>query len=297
MKPAAPIPLFVLLSACAPYQDQSVPAPLPGVVDAPYRSRPPRAPRPQSPNPALPGRPQASTWQPSEAIKSQSLGRGATHHQFTASREGERVEVQLVVFDSRYSALRVIDQPSPRAGGWVISQLMSSHRALAGVNGGFFHPNFEPLGELVANGRKLGKFTDNRLISGSVLVVNREPYLVWNAEFLGESGVSELIQGGPRLIDAGQPIPRLNASKSAPRTFVATDGKRMWAIGVVRATTLAGLADLLATPGLLPDIRIRRALNLDGGQSTAFWARTAAGHEISQPGWSTVRSYLAVVPK
>jgi hypothetical protein len=38
-------------------------------------------------------------------------------------------------------------------------------------------------------------------------------------------------------------------------------------------------------------------LNLDGGRSTAFYARTNDGREISQPGWSTVRNYVAVVPR
>jgi hypothetical protein len=78
---------------------------------------------------------------------------------------------------------------------------------------------------------------------------------------------------------------------------VATDGNGGWLIGVAEYTTLRGLSDLLATPGLIAGMRVERALNLDGGRSTAFYARTSDGAEINDPGWSTVRNYLAVLPR
>ena len=35
--------------------------------------------------------------------------------------------------------------------------------------------------------------------------------------------------------------------------------------------TLAQLGKILATPGIVPDLKVQRALNLDGGSSSAFW--------------------------
>ena len=88
----------------------------------------------------------------------------------------------------------------------------------------------------------------------------------------------------------------LDRVKTAARTFIATDGGHWWAIGVVRSTSLFELGRLLAAPELIPGLRIRRALNLDGGRSSALYARLSDGTEITEPGWSTVRNYVAIVP-
>lgn len=178
-----------------------------------------------------------------------------------------------------------------------MADVMRRAGAVAGVNGGFFHPDFSTLGLMIADGRKVGHFTQTSLIAGSVLVVASEPYLVWNQEFLGDSGVSQLLQGGPRLVDHGHVVGSLNATRRAARTFVATDGKRTWAVGVTSSITLAELGSLLSSPGILGQFQVQRALNLDGGHSSAIYTRQPGGREFHQPGWSTVRNYLAVIPR
>lgn len=309
--------LLFLLSQCAyqepgtsapPYSQQQAPAypqsssyvppyPQPGTSDPQGQAswgQP--APSPEYQAPAA-GYSQNGAWQLTSSVRRQALPGGAELHEFTARSAAESAEVCVVVFDSRSYALRVLDQPMPNAGSQVLTPLMRGAGAIAGVNGGFFHPDFSPLGLMIADGRKAGQFTQTSLISGSMVLISQEPYLVWNPEFLGDNGVAQMLQAGPRLVDAGQPLASLNRTKNANRSFIATDGQRMWAIGTVRSTTLAGLGDLLASPGILPNIRVQRALNLDGGRSTAFYARKNDGQEISRPGWSTVRNYLAVVPR
>jgi hypothetical protein len=98
------------------------------------------------------------------------------------------------------------------------------------------------------------------------------------------------------LVADQRPVSGLEISKKRPRSFIATDGGKTWAIGTSDSCSLATLAALLATPGSLPGLTVQRALNLDGGRSTAFWFRTADGQETSAPSWSTVRNYLAIVP-
>ncbi|MES2598976.1 MAG: phosphodiester glycosidase family protein [Verrucomicrobiota bacterium] len=211
--------------------------------------------------------------------------------------EGGTAEMSAVRFDSRHFTLRVVDQPESWSFGDTLGSSMRSAGAIAGVNGGYFHPDFTPLGLMIANGRTLGQFTRSSLVSGMLRVLQGEPALIWNSESSSTAGASDLLQAGPRLVDRGQPVSGLNASKVAARTFLATDGKHHWLVGVVRSTTLKGLAKLLAMPNLVAGMRVDRALNLDGGRSTAFYVRTSDGREISQPGWSTVRSYVAVVPR
>ncbi|TDU68018.1 uncharacterized protein YigE (DUF2233 family) [Prosthecobacter fusiformis] len=285
--------LLLLLSQCVQQSTPNAAGPHPGYAQP--------APAPQAaplyPPQASPPQPIHSSWQRSTQVRTQSLPNGAELHEFSARSTTESASISVVTFDSQRCSIRIVDQPAPHAGGGVLTPLMRGMGAIAGVNGGFFHPDFSTLGLMISDGRKIGQFTTSSLVSGSIVLINQEPYLVWNQEFLGESGVTQMLQAGPRLVDTGHPLPTLNRTKNATRTFIATDGNRLWAIGTVRSTTLAGLGELLATPDLLPGLRVVRALNLDGGRSTAFYARKTDWQEISQPGWSTVRNYLAIVPR
>ena len=101
------------------------------------------------------------------------------------------------------------------------------------------------------------------------------------------------IQGGPFLVENGTAVKGLNARKSTYRTFIATDGGKRWCIGVSSSVTLRELAEWLATPGALGNFRVKTALNLDGGSSSAFWCHESG---ISYPAFKQVRNYLGVAP-
>lgn len=208
-----------------------------------------------------------------------------------------KVTVSLVRFDDCHATLRVVDQPQSWTLGDTLGDSMRQAGAIAGVNGGYFQPDFTPVGLVIADGRCVGQFTRSSLVSGMVRVIQGRPALVWTSESSFAEAASDLLQAGPRLLSGGQPISGLNASKTAARSFVATDGENGWLIGVTSSVSLHGLAELLATPGLVSGLRLDRALNLDGGRSTAFFARLNDGREINEPGWSTVRNYLALVPR
>jgi exopolysaccharide biosynthesis protein len=190
--------------------------------------------------------------------------------------------------------LRVIDQPDAHAGGGVISALMQKHNAIAGVNGGYFTPEFTPLGLMIASGEKTGALQTSKLLGGIILGT---PRLLWRDEFHSAEGATDLIQCGPRLVDSARAITGLDTTKNRARTFIATNENDAWLIGTAGSISLGDLADILASPGIIPNIRIHRALNLDGGNSTAIWSRNAEGAIVSDPGWSTVRNYLALVPR
>ncbi len=239
---------------------------------------------------------QNSAALPSPPVASASAGQpligGASLHHLTAANN---VELQFVLFDSRSYALQVIDQPEDWSGGGKITECLRKAGAIAGVNGGFFTPEFTPMGLMIANGRKTGAWQQNKLLTGAV-VVDAQPRLLWNTE-VNRNSAHELVQAGPRLVDAGRPVPNLERSKHTTRTFIATDGDHRWLFGIARSTSLGELATILATPQLIPGFHVHRALNLDGGHSSALYYRTADGHEHSAPGWSTVRNYLGIIPR
>lgn len=235
-------------------------------------------------------------WQLDAPVESQPLRGDATLQTLSVSKNGGSVDLQLVYFDSRSHELKIIDQPEDGAGGGQITASMRQAGAIAGVNGGFFMPQFMPMGLMIADGSATGTWQSNKLLTGAI-VVRHSPQLLWNSEVRQSRSARHLIQAGPRLVDSGKPVASLERSKHVPRTFIATDGSHRWIFGLARYTSLGELAEILATPELLPGFQIHRALNLDGGRSSAIYYRTADGREQSAPGWSTVRNYLGIVPR
>lgn len=242
--------------------------------------------------PALP-----QTGSVSASADGQPLSGGASLHETTVSQGGRAIDFQVVLFDDRHFTLKVIDQPEDFAGGGRITHCMRQAGAVAGVNGGFFTPEFTPMGLMIADGRSTGTWQVNKLLTGAVMGGGKGPRLLWNAEARGRLGADQFLQAGPRLVDAGQAVGGLERARHTTRTFIATDGGHRWIFGLARGTSLGELADTLASAEVVPGFRIERALNLDGGRSSALYYRAADGREHSDPGWSTVRNYLGIVPR
>ncbi|OYW72675.1 MAG: hypothetical protein B7Z37_24160 [Verrucomicrobia bacterium 12-59-8] len=245
----------------------------------------------QAPAPPPPSR----NWTAISDFNGQPLVGNASVIQYKIGREHHSFALQIVIFDSRQFDLKVIDQPEDWAGGSRITECMRGAAAVAGVNGGFFTPEFKPMGLMIAQGQHTGTWQTGPLLTGAV-VVTSQPQLLWNAE-VDPEGASEFVQAGPRLVDGGQPVPGLDHRKSSTRTFIANDGGHQWLLGIAHDISLAELAELLTTPGLMPAFSVNRALNLDGGRSSSIYYRTNDGREHTHPGWSTVRNYLGIIPR
>ena len=113
------------------------------------------------------------------------------------------------------------------------------------------------------------------------------------SEFPAKGAWREAVQCGPFLIERGKPVAGLDDTRSARRTFVLTTTDRRAAIGYCEPVTLARLAEVLAA---LSQLKVARALNLDGGSSSAFWCRTTE-KTVSVSEGKTVRDFVAVVPR
>jgi hypothetical protein len=96
------------------------------------------------------------------------------------------------------------------------------------------------------------------------------------------------------LVDLARPVRGLEATRAARRTFAAIDGDRA-AIGVCSDVTLAEAAKILSTT--FGNFKIQRALNLDGGSSTAFWFKRADGSAFSIGEEKTVRDFVGVTAR
>ncbi len=190
--------------------------------------------------------------------------------------KGDRdTRLRLLLPDPAHSRLVVLDNPGNKG---YLGELLREQDCLAGANGGYFHPDTRPLGLVISEGNTVHPLVRARLLSGVLVVTDARVSLLRIREFSPSPSPSQALQSGPFLIDRRTPVSGLNDRKRARRTVVLSGGSGRYAIAVTDSFfTLAELAALLATPGIVHEMDITRALNLDGGTSSALWARTAEG--------------------
>jgi exopolysaccharide biosynthesis protein len=207
---------------------------------------------------------------------------------------GGRITVDFAIFSTKSCTLRVLQN---EGGADSLGEMMGHERCLAGVNGGYFNEQFSPLGLRIANGQMIAPLQRARLITGVLAASSRGVQIVRSREFSRRLGVTAAIQCGPFLVDRGQPISGLNDSHLARRTFAATTTSNRALLGVCSGISLAELSKILANTSLAEDLRIERALNLDGGSSSAFWFARENGSAFSIPEQKPVRDFVGIIPK
>ena len=206
---------------------------------------------------------------------------------------GQRVDVDIAVFSAKSCALRIIDNP----GGDSLVAMMKREKCVCGANGGYFDREFKPIGLRVADGSIYSPLRRARLITGILLQSDRGIDVIRAGEFSRTKKVIAAIQSGPFLVEGNKRIRGLNDSQLARRTFAgrATNDRALF--GVCSDVSLAELANILATTPVAGDFKVSRAMNLDGGSSTAFWFAREEGSAFSISGEKPVRDFVAVVPK
>jgi uncharacterized protein YigE (DUF2233 family) len=234
-------------------------------------------------------------WSVSSSETEKGAAAGVEHRHVVLAETGNGGEatIELALFSAKSAALRVVDNPG---GDQELAAVMRRSRGFAGVNGGYFDPQNAPIGLLISDGKSIAPFRKARLLSGVLVAAKGRIELLRAGEYSSRKTTTAALQCGPFLVDGGTAVPGLNDTKSARRTFVLTAGSDRTALGFCSPVTLAQLGDILATARLAPDIKIQRALNLDGGSSSAFWFAGEHG-AFSIPEQKTVRDFVVVVPK
>jgi len=206
---------------------------------------------------------------------------------------GQRVAIDIAVFSAKSTAVRVIDNPD----GQGLGAVMKRENCVCGVNGGYFDMEFKPIGLRVADGTTFSPLRRARLITGILLQSDRGIDVLRVSEFSRTKKNIAAVQSGPFLVEGNKRIRGLNDSQLARRTFagIATNDRAF--LGFCSDVSLAQLADILATAPIAADSKIRRAMNLDGGSSSAFWFAREDGSAFSISGRKPVRDFVAVVPK
>ncbi len=231
-------------------------------------------------------------------ISTQNLGNPAGGIQVVETRlerKDPAATARLVgiVFENHSHTLRVVDSPKP--GQTSLSGVMESRQSIGGVNGGYFEPDFTPVGLLVSQGKTRQKFKKAKLLSGILAVSPKGTVSILRSQrFDPKIGAyREAIQCGPMLIENSAPVPGLNTEKIARRTVASTGPGQRCALIYLTSVTLADAAEILGLPKILGAWSPATALNLDGGSSSALWARDT----ISLPEIKRVRNFIEITPK
>ncbi|MEO8205222.1 MAG: phosphodiester glycosidase family protein [Chthoniobacterales bacterium] len=205
------------------------------------------------------------------------------------------VNMTAFIFDERNYDFRVVDNASKQTS---LLSAMEGTGASAGINGGYFHEDFNPVGLLVADGQRIHDFQTAKLLSGVFWVQGNGKAEILNSQAFAshERKPLQAIQCGPNLVREGKVSVGLNATRPARRSIIATDGHGKWILLTLSTGTLADAGEILAVLGLFDGITVEAALNFDGGSSTALWVkRTPKAFYL--PGYANVRNYLGVYPK
>jgi uncharacterized protein YigE (DUF2233 family) len=229
----------------------------------------------------------------SETEKGSAAGLEHRHVVLAETETSDDATLDLALFSTKSAVVRVTDNP---AGNEDLASVMRRVRGFAGVNGGYFDPQNAPVGLLISDGKLVAPFRKARLLSGVLVATKGRVELLRAAEYSSRKNAVAALQCGPFLVDGGAPVPGLNNTRPARRTFVLTTGSDRAAIGFSSPVSLAQLGEILATARLAPDLKIQRALNLDGGSSSAFWFAGERG-VFSIPEQKTVRDFVVITAK
>ena len=235
-------------------------------------------------------------WAVTSSKTERSAQTGVEHRRVVVTEKtggGSEATIDLALFSSKSATIRVIDNPQ---GEEDLSAIARREKAIAGVNGGYFDPEDKPVGLMIADGQLIAPLRKARLLSGLLFVSDGRIQLLRVAEYSSKRKAVAALQCGPFLVDHSAPVAGLNATKSARRTFLAQNGSDRFAIGSCSDATLAELANIMTAATLEPGFKIQRALNLDGGSSSAFWFAGERG-PISISELKTVRNFVVVVPR
>jgi len=177
----------------------------------------------------------------------------------------------LVHFNSQSFSIEVADQPKGPGTIWADAKaLADAKNAEVVINAGFFTPEGKPLGICIDQGRKTGYLNASSLGSGAFAHDSKgKLQLIRRKQISTLKSPKFLLQSGPFLVENHQAI-KVKESEARPRSFIAWDGENKWLIGYVDSITMPDLTKALAEFDSSL-IKIKSALNLDGGRSSQLY--------------------------
>lgn len=184
-----------------------------------------------------------------------------------------RPEILLVKFDpKRYSfrVLRAEQFGTPLAD---VQSIVNKVHGVAGINAHFFDTEGKPLGLLIDGGQVTNRLhKGGALLTGIFMLESDHPTVIERNQ-LGAAKPSIALQAGPRLIENFKPLEVAAADTVSRRSGIAiTDSDEVILFATMLrfpGASLHQVQEMLMHPAL----KVREALNLDGGGSSQLYVR------------------------
>lgn len=188
------------------------------------------------------------------------------HANLYAGADQQPVAIHLLRLEPRRWQLRVVTPAQMgRALGSPGDFRAAVPGAVAAVNGGFFDPQYKPLGLLVDQGQTLSPL--RHVDHGVFAIAGQQPLLRHARDWKDLPELEFAVECGPRLIVDGKPLTfkpgvarrtALGLDSQGRVLVVVTEG----VVGLQELTAFLVRSELDGGPG------VQDALNLDGGPST-----------------------------
>lgn len=152
-----------------------------------------------------------------------------------------------------------------------VRQLVDKNDALFGINGGFFSPNWKPLGLRVTHNKIVSPFKG---ISwwGVAYSDGQRLRITSSQDYHPKQTPEFAVQCGPRLVVDGQTMKLKPGIAERSALCERSDGSVIISIVNNQPIQIASFAKLLAKPESRNGLECRNALNLDGGSSSQLYS-------------------------
>lgn len=209
----------------------------------------------------------------------------------TRDSKGNSVTLQLYKIEPKKFRFQVAQAKDFKLESLSAKEMVEHTGGLLAINASFFDSFYKPLGLVVQDGKLANPLRPVSWWAVFAVDKNHLPRVVRSKDFQLSAEVELAVQVGPRLVEEGRPIvTKNNVSK---KSFVAVTYHHEVILGV----TEEGIIDSNDLSKILAEeIKVRQALNLDGGGSTQLYARFNS-YEKEVPGFTAVANGIVVLPR
>ncbi len=204
------------------------------------------------------------------------------------------IRLQALKVDVERFQVRVIDCRAYGVDRMEIKALATRAQALAAINGGFFLPNYRPLGILIVDGHEANPL--RKADWGIFLIEDKRPRIIHTSEFQNEGTISQALQVGPRLVVSGkEKVMKRQVSRRSALGITFNNQVILLNTEDTEAY-FQDLARIFRLPASEGGLECRDALALDGGGSAQMYGEYKS-LKIDIPGQWAIPNGIGVFKK
>jgi len=204
------------------------------------------------------------------------------------------LKLKILRIDPDKFQVRVIDSRDFGLVRMDIKSLAKRTQALAAINGGFFLPDYRPLGFMVVDGREVNPL--RKADWGIFLIQDNLPRIIHTNELWKDGNISQALQVGPRLVVNGKEK-RMKKQAARRSAIGITFHNQIILINTEDTDAyLQDIARIFRLPASEGGLECQDALALDGGGSAQMYAEYKS-LKIDIPGGWAVPNGIGVFKK